>query len=226
MSAVTNKTGVEVCIWIAKDSNGKYTDAAKGVSGGRVGHASVKIYPSEIVKRTYSSLIRPGKDHIYVSLWPGCFNQTHEDDIRDEGGKPESIIRLNKLDTKKMVEELNKVIDVARWSMKGKATTPLAKSAESCASFVYKLLEIGGIFEKAVYGGNAKYKGPGWNFYYATNCHLGDIAGGVFNSFGWRDWVISPKLVLHFTAAAAESNSTDKEETLSLMKSRQVISIT
>lgn len=224
MSSLAVKSHVEVCIWIAKDPSGNFTNAYTGATtqtqGGRVGHASLKIYPTPADQTTYAPLMISGKDHIYVSLWPGRFEKTHEDDIDLENKElPNAIISLRKLNVSKMLAELDKVV-TANWVLKSKANTSLLQSAQSCAGFVYALLDIGEIYTKYT---QARYAGPrNWTFYSQTNCHLGDILGGFFNSFPWRAWAVSPKLVLHVTASAAESDAQDKQDTLTLMSSSQV----
>jgi hypothetical protein len=220
--ATTVQPGVEVYIWVAKDKGGNYVNAfTAGVDGGgRVGHAALKIIPTAAQATTYSALLK-GKDHVYVSLWPGRFNPTYQDDFNGEGGEAaNTVIRLNNLDTTKMLDAFSQAVDAPCWILKATTTSPLGQYAQSCASFVYKLLEIGGIFDKTKYT-SANYAGPGWDFYYATNCHLGDICYGVFNRFGWRGWAVSPKLVQHVAASAAESNAADKAQTLALMKNVQ-----
>jgi len=216
--AVEVKSGVEVCVWVAKDGTGNYVNAftAAAGGGGRVGHTSLRIFPTSSLASEYAGLLGE-KDHVYVSLWPGRFNKTLEEDIDAEEGSPNTIIRLNKLDIAKMLKELNRVMETSSWTLKASTKSPLVQNANSCASFVYKILEIGGIFKKSKYS-STRYAGPGWDFYYATNCHLGDILYGLFNRFGWRGWVVSPKLVQHIAASAAESDSTDKSDTLELMK--------
>ena len=221
---ITAANRVEVCVWIAKDASGKYTNAFSGATneseGGRVGHVALKIFPTIALQATYSSLMMPAKDHIYVSSWPGRFVKTLDDDIANEGGLPNAIIRLNNLNVSNMLKAFMDVVDIATWTLKSKAAAPLG-AAQSCAGFVYKLLEIGEV--RTINGNAARYAGPRkWDFYYQTNSHLGDILGGIFNSFGWRGWAMSPKLVLHIAASAAEGNATDKAETINLMSSAQV----
>ena len=237
------KTGVEVLIWVARDPQGIYTNAADGATTdkkgkGRVGHAAVKIYPSEQDKNTYSSLIARGKDHVYVSLWPvktdkkednksdkdGVFH-TYEQDLdakEGEGERPNAIIRLNQLNVPKMLSELSKVINTPNWTLVSHGAATL-EDAQSCSGIVHKLLEIGGIYDLAVYKNFARYEGPkDTNFYKQTNSHLGDILNGFFNAFALRALAISPKLVLHIAASAAEGNPNDKQDTLTLMNSSLV----
>ena len=231
MAAIASKSGVEVCIWVAKDEKGSYVSAFTGglndgQGEGRVGHASMKIFPPDTHKGFFEDLMK-GEDHVYVSLWPGQFRYTLDEDVEAEAGKqPNAIIHLNKLDEVKMLTELQKVLvvlgDDPNWKLLASAKTSLSRSAQSCSSFVYKLLEIGGIFNKAVYGKSASYSGPYRDFYNKSNCHLGDIMRGFWNGMPWRAWVISPKLVLHVAASAAESDPTDKQETLALMVSELV----
>jgi len=243
MSAVTNKPGVEINIWLPRDGYGNYVSALKGAAKGRVGHASIKIYPQEHMKQTYAHLMG-NKDYVYASLWPDglvrdfycgkadCREQNRPpqcvvhreyafpDDVHLEPAFPNAVVRLNRLDVGKMLKELNKAVDTATWKRVASGASRL-QNAQSCSAFCYNLLEIGEIFDKGVYKGTS-CRGPGWNFYYATNCHLGDVLGGVFNSFSWRTLAISPKLVLHLAASAAESDQTDKEDTLALMQSEIV----
>ncbi|MCK4935018.1 MAG: hypothetical protein KAR79_05475 [Simkaniaceae bacterium] len=220
MAAITSKPGVEVCIWVAKDRKENYVSAfagglSDGQGEGRVGHASMKIFPTDAIKSTYSKLLN-GKDHVYVSIRPGRFEQTFACDRDLEEEAPNAIIRLNKLDVVKMLTEFNKMIDPS------KAAVPLVQPADSCPSIVYKLLEIGGIFDKAIYGKSTSYSGPYRGFYNKTNCHLGDSMGGIWNGMPWRALIISPKLILHVAASAAESDPIDKQDTLALMVSELV----
>lgn len=250
MSAVTHKPGVEVNIWLPKVEHGNYVSALKGGAKGRVGHASLKIYPQECMKQTYAHLMG-NKDHVYASLWPSWVDcrmpyldfycggefcgekvqtvlgeeyltKTARCDVHLESSSfPDAVIRLNRLDIGKMLKELDKVVNTVSWRLIASGASQL-QDQQSCSAFCYNLLEIGDIFDKRVYKGTS-YGGPScWKFYCGTNCHLGDICRGIFNSFPWRTLAISPKLVQHIAASAAESDQTDKEDTLALMQSEIV----
>jgi hypothetical protein len=218
------RPGVEVHIWLPRDGDGNYTNAGDGGvrekkqdGTSRVGHASLKIYLSSEDQKKYSHLIQPGKDHVYASLWPAPqgFQKVYEDDLdpkRGEGERPNAIIRLNNLNIPRMLEAMNKSINATNWKLVGLADP--SSTDHSCSSFVLMLLGQGGLDTESGYEGPANQA-----FYEKTNSHLGDILSGFFNKAFWRGLAVSPKLVLHIAAAAAERDPTSKQDTTNLMDS-------
>ncbi len=227
MSAVSvKKPGVEVCIWLPRDRDGNYTDALDGAIRegkrdgiSRVGHASLKIYPSAEDQKTYASLMVPGKDHVYASLWPEPhgFRKAYEDDLatkNGEGEPPNAIVRLNNLNIPNMLAAMKKNVEGTNWTL---VATAGSSSEHSCSSLVLRLLGDGGLDTKS------GYEGPhNQDLYRKTNCHLGDIVNGAFNGAAWRGWAVSPKLVLHIAAAAAETDPSSRQDTIALMESSLV----
>lgn len=222
---------VDVCVWMARDEYGTFTDGFGEFVNGfkdkaieRCGHISLKIYPTKEMQEKYPSLIREGTDYIYVSLWPSGFVESYDRDIDLKNGFANAMIHLSKLNVPRMISELNALIHIGEgneWHLKERSTSLLTSSMQNSASFAYKLLEISGIL--SMYK-SASQSGPSSkDFYCTTNCHLGDRLDGFFNPFPWRPFFIAPKLVHHLAASAAEIYDKDREATADLMLNTDLV---
>jgi hypothetical protein len=173
----------------------------------------------------------------YVSCWPAQPGQSLplgtamlvkslQDDIRNEGGAPDSIIRFTQLNIPNMQSTLKTMTarlrrGEIRWQFTCSSDadiTNLKNCVANCATFVYTILKAGGLGIKGnVY--NSMYfrsRGPNEPFYHQTRCNLGDIEQGAFNGV-FTERFFTPKALLLHAAAAAEAVPKDREATIEAM---------
>lgn len=241
---------VDVNIWLAKDEHGKTTTSSEGGRLGRnarCGHVSMEICPKD-------------KESVYVSFWPsnsdhssegkrvgygklcpprvGVLVPNLENDIFNESGLPDVIIRLHELDIPTMLQRFNLLkarVDRQEimWELIVSSNTHVTSGATkaSCATFVWNLLKTGGICRAdskgelviTPYTGHIRKTGPSdREFYKITKCNAGDRFWGWFNFAPWVERFFSPKALLLHVASVASVVPLDKQETTRIMASNRV----
>lgn len=231
MSVTLNKSRYcEIYIWLGRNDDGVPSTAAgggkvsKNDDSARCGHAALGIVD--------------GKKTVYVSLWPGkkgsSFVDSLEHDNVNEGGPPDTIIRLHNLNIPDMLTALGKVEKkakegkvkwVAKASSKDKYDITQSKSTEAnCATCVYFILKAGGLNDpSSKYSKHTSGKGPkDRTFYEKTKCNVADIFFGIFNGSIFTKSYFTPKGLLLRVASAAEAYSEDKATTSKIMSSDRV----
>jgi hypothetical protein len=229
----------EVYIWRARDKDGYITTSSEGgrhesIPGlGRVGHASLQVF-------------QENKSPVYMSLWPiprekmiddnryAVLVPTFDLEVTDwEGTKPDVIVRLYHLHTKRMIDayekikirvESNKVLWDWRMVRDTDDLTSSACTVASCVSFVWTCLLVGGIYDVST--GYQKFwskRGPSDNgLYELTRCNLGQTFFGLFDGFPWTNQFFTPYALSLRVSSATEAWEEDKEFTKYIMKSNRV----
>lgn len=229
MSAISKNTPwCEVYIWLGRDPQGEVTTASSGGvkseldNLARCGHASLGIFD--------------GTKIVYISLWPArsgaTFVQSLEEDRINEGGCPDSIIRLHHLNIPQMLKAFGEVIKrqqegKIRWVMESSndqdITNPKNTTA-NCASCAYSILKSGGLTDpSSKYSRYVSGKGPNSEeFYSKVKCDAGVRANGIFDGAPWTNSNFTPKGLLLRVASAAEAYLDDVRVTTEIMHSNRV----
>lgn len=218
----------ELYVWLGRDSQGGFANALSGgkqsrtALGARCGHASLGIFDGE--KTTY------------ISFWPGgkgaIFVESLEKDQINEGGRPDSIIRLQHLDIPKMLKEFEKLnkrqqAGQLRWVMQASNSQDITHSKNTtanCASCAYSILKAGGLTDAryAIHHSGTGPQDP--QFYSKVKCDVAMVANGIFDGAPWTNSHFTPKALLLRVASAAEAYFDDIQATTKIMSSNRVSS--
>lgn len=235
---------VEIYIWRARDKDGLVTTSSEGArhestsKGGRVGHASLQVFSGNT-------------NPVYISLWPVPIGQQQQEGQKEryavlvpslskeisswEGTKPDIIVRLYHLNTKKIIDAFNEIQPrilkkeiVWDWWMVNDTSdvTSPKHTIASCTSFVWTFLKIGGINESSTrYPKSWSTRGPkDGDFYKKIKCNLGQRFGGWFDGFPWTKTYFTPYALSLRVGSAAEAWTEDKKATIEIMDSDRVYS--
>ena len=176
---------------------------------GTLGHVALEI-EDEFGNKDYISY-RPLSEKQKLSLRQcspisGCF-QSKDHDEEMEGNQQNKItITFETLDVEAIRKSnffrVYKTGRAITWQWKSvlHLNTSMDSEYQNACTIVWSLLKIGGIEML-----NPKRGGPSEHECREKyRCNDGQIIGGFFDNFEWRDWVVSPTFILHLTSSAKE----------------------
>lgn len=201
---------ITVCIWKSQVRSQFTTATAAARAGessqGYVGHVALRI-DDEL-----------GTE--YISFWPtnghkspGAFSNFVLDFKSESQRFPDVTIEFDHLSTEKLrlnmlYKQYTKYKKQGICDLTWHAGLNLIQDgmSQNCCTTTWGLLKSAGIEEY-----KPKLKGPtNQKLRELYKCDIGNRAGGNFDGFIWREWMVTPATILHLVASAKENELNNK----------------